>query len=331
MLKHFHAYPLHHESYAPYSYALLCIGKTPSAAVAYAWVDTIQIDGHVSYTKLVHSTEISHAKICETLNTLCGTDHPMNEPELFHRSLYQYMVDMANKKLETREKWYKSQNRQYKATKFATFDAAWAQFPLFPQAELNKQLLSEREGIPFSHLRTVDVFNTSDETLKKKRWAWKDYVEPTKHVATLLKHTAGEIIPGKPLSAESIKHVNKYLNKSSLRTPRSRLTALIQHAKNIPHAHTVPAAIPWVESTPGPLTERDAESVAKLPHEEIMQLLAEHQSWLTQYAIMKTSVGTLSRVADYVYQYEYNADEDEIVPVPWDIDLKQWIQQEMNK
>lgn len=324
MLKHFHTFQTFNADDSPHTVALLCVGKTSSTALAYAWINTIHAMGELTVQHLEHSTHIPPYRVEESIKRLLDIpeDSPVDEASLLHQ-LYLHMITKGQERMLTRLKWFESQNRAYKTSYHATYDAAMASYPNFTNLDLRGQLLASREAIPYRRGLSVGLYEPKPR--RTAVWKWTDYQEPLGLLQML-----HEVCVEKPYhlhagSSNAPVRLKKTFKKSQSRTPKARLAQLIDASCEYPHfkfrKEIDPKVIEWLDRNPNPLLDKDAQEMAKLPADDLLELLALNRSWVSKWYAFNLVIGNKTRDINREDLLEYTVEDGEMVSEVFQIDL----------
>lgn len=328
MLKFFTVFQPLHESQHPLCYALLCIGKDPSKPIAYAWVDTINTPGEITYQRIDHDNQIEPRKVLDALNAVCGTD--LDNVEDLLDALYDHMVEKAFEKLETRQKWYDTQGRRYQTSHYATLDAAWASHPTFKAAQLKDQLQAERLEIKFR--KKVDLLDTV--TGRKGKWTWDEHYQEMPNLQSLIEALAKES-PSHIDHAFAKARLEKHFKPARCNTAKLRLQHLIEQVNKLPKYsfrhyemiyargkadHPWHTLVPhWFTNNPPPLKNADYRSIAKMDYDEMCELMAEQMTWLSRWHKIEARIVNFKKQSVFRYTWDRAAQEMQTEPMTVDV------------
>lgn len=333
MLKYFHAFECRiHDEY-PMCRALLCVGKSPSTAIAYAWVDTITNgDGSLHIAPVIHDSPIGLDKVKQAINTLCETDH-QNETDLFNE-LHKYMLIKAEQKLTSRQKHYQGQGRKYKTTHYAATDAALASMPVFPLTDLPGKLQAERHEVNYRRPDYDELFQ--NVTGPKPKWTWEeDYREPEGILNLLRVHAAEAPLSVITVKAYASRRIKRNLKEVRTKTPQARLQHLMEIAQSMPSVDykafkraETKLPFPWHQVVPQwflenepPLNLWDATRLAKRPYNEMMSVIADQLTWLHHWYVMQAYIRK-DAVGDEVKRFEWNVETQAMDEYPVEYDAE---------
>lgn len=287
MLQNFKVLQIRHPNGVPMCIALLSIEASPQP-FPYAWVDTIKSPDTLTVTVIDQGRQFDRKKVADTLTALTGQEA---SPD----ALRDHMIELAEKKLATRQNYFDKQKRKYAKTIYAAQDAAFACYPAYGTKRLQKSLENARAEV-------TDNIAIQDDGLsllgfsESKQWTWNDYDEPWEAVDSLLHrlHAIKMPIPitvgekQMPLStgvyAALVDHKKEArTDKRRFRTPKSRLQFLVEQARATRYVEMDSS---YMRDVPCPLAAYKAEQLAQLPKADFLQLLLETEDWIAMGFLM---------------------------------------------
>lgn len=330
MLRNFYTYECRHTNDVPMCRALLCVGKTPSQLLAYAWVDTFAENGDLRIKPVEHDSEITVTRLHQSLNAICGTDYAEDQEEQMWQALHDHMIDKAEDKLTTRQGWYKSQRRRYRTSHYASMDAAMACAPATPSINLEGRLKVARDERPYIE-RDYQLHDGSFETQKK--WTWDDF-KPPEDLYLFLQSMIVEL----PFNQRHLPNTffesvaGKKMNATRAETPKQQLKYILALGRECPtrysKAYYAGNLGTWSTRYPCPLGTYQAIELAQMPYDDMMKIFADLLSWLNQwFAIRYCNLGRREEAYDEVKQVTWNADTQKLEYAKLDYDIREWVKE----
>lgn len=332
MLKHFTVFQPRSESGTPLCYALLCVGKDKSKPYAYAWVDTITDPSRLTVKVVEHDSKVAPRKVIDAINTLCNTD--LDHPDELLDALYDHMVDKAEGKLESRQRWYEAQRRKYIKSHYATQDAAEASRPSFQFSQLESRLKAERHELKF--YKKPQLLN--ETTGRARRWVWDDYEEMPNLQTWIEAHSQEAPLGIRHRFATA--RLKKHFKSARCNTPKMRLVHLLEQVNKFPRydyaSYRLTYArgkadqpwhvlVPqWMSENPAPLANKDVKTLAQMDYDERGELFAEQMTWVGRWYRIEARI--LGFTPEDVSRYTWNAESREFDTEPMTVDVKEELQ-----
>ena len=250
----------------------------------YAWVDTIKRPDRLTLNKVPHGKEISRADVAKAVTALTGTTASAD-------SLRDYMISQAEERLSSREAWFQRKGRKYNVSEYAGYDALHASRPFYGTEPLLLKLEAARIGCaPELYDDGIGLEGYIPPEVKPK-FSWSNYIDPSavKGMCDQVSggHLMSQAIIGTEV-ADSIKadeaaywkeHVDS-MDRRRLRSPRSRLTYLIEETERL-HAKTQGKRKLYAHQIkPRLLNLASPEEFATMDREDQDTFLAELHDWI---------------------------------------------------
>lgn len=281
MLQNFKVLQTRHPNGVPMCIALLSIEASPQP-YPYAWVDTIKSQDRLTVTVIEQAREFERQKVADTIAQMIGQEA---SPD----ALREYMIELAEKKLTTRENYFTKQKRKYAKTFYAAQDAAFACCPAYGTARLRQSLHNARVDLS-DNIAISDDGISLEGFQPVKEWSWSDYDEPWEAVDSLLRrfHAVKPPIPitiwekqmtlSNGTYAALVDHKKEMsIDKRRYRTPKSRLNFLVEQARLLKYLELDSS---YMRDLPCPLTRYSVKELAQLPKAEFMDILLQTEDWI---------------------------------------------------